>query len=552
MQSKTRSIVIFFCGFTLLLMAIHVPFLKLPFFWDELGQFVPAALDIYQLGAWIPKTTLPNVHPPGVMAYLALVWKIFGFSILATRIAMLTIGAFGVLFSFLLAIRLSRKTVGAPAFAAILFLISTPMFFTQSMMAQLDMPVMTLTALALLLFLDQRYIACAIACTAMTLCKETAISTPFVFAVWLWFHEHKRRQTFYFLAPAAALGIWLIALHHGTGHWLGNEGFAQYNVAESLQLGHIFGTIERRLYFLFISDGLWIGAITLFVGVRFLRGTEWKLAFIVTGAQLLLVSVLGGASLDRYALPAFPVLYAAIAAAGSAYPASWRWVTQAAMAFALLIGLWWNPPYPFSLENNLAMTDFVSLQQEAATYLENHAPSARVASAWPFTDALSRPEFGYVRRPIAVERAEDFRLTSLANLDRSKVDILVVFSRTWALDGGALDYQFVRDYLRRNWGYYTQATPEQIHSGWGFAPVLRWTRRGQWIEIYLRESVTAFWKDSQEPPRSESSVRLAAPPALFEGSLEPSDAPAGIDQAPPARSSDSTRRLSYRRDPGAP
>lgn len=65
--------------------------------------------------------------------------------------------------------------------------------------------------------------------------------------------------------------------------------------------------------------------------------------------------------------------------------------------------------------------------------------------------------------------------------------MLVVFSRTWALDGGALDYEFVRKYLRRNWGYYTQATPEQIHAGWGFSPVLRWTRRGQWIEIYLRD-----------------------------------------------------------------
>lgn len=552
MLSRTRSIVIFFCAFTAVLLAIHAPFFKLPFFWDELGQFVPAALDIYQLGAWIPKTTLPNVHPPGVMAYLALVWKIFGFSIPATRIAMLMVGAAGMLFSFLLAIRLSRKTAGAPAFAAILFLISTPMFFTQSMMAQLDMPVMTFTALALLLFLDDRLVACAVACTALVMCKETAISTPFVFAVWLWFHDRKRRQAFYFLAPAVALGIWLMALHHGTGHWLGNQEFAQYNVSESLQLGHIFGTLERRLYFLFISDGLWIGAITLFVGARFLRGPEWTLAFIVTGAQLLVVSVLGGASLDRYALPAFPVLYAAIAAAGSAYPPNWRWITQAAMAFALLIGLWWNPPYPFSFENNLAMMDFVGLQQEAAAYLENHAPNARIASAWPFTDAISRPEFGYVQHPMKVERAEDFRLTSLANLDRSKVDVLVVFSRTWALDGGALDYQFVRDYLRRNWGYYSQATPQQIHAGWGFSPVLRWTRRGQWIEIYLRESVTASLKNSKEPPRSESWALLPAHPAPFAGSAGPSGVPAVTDPAPPAPTSNRTRPHSYRRAPGAP
>src|SRR5438093_1576840 len=79
-------------------------------------------------------------HPPGVMAYLALVWKIFGYSIPAARVAMLLIASVGVLFSFLLAIRLSRGAPGAPAFAAAAFLMATPMFYTQSMMAQLDMP----------------------------------------------------------------------------------------------------------------------------------------------------------------------------------------------------------------------------------------------------------------------------------------------------------------------------------------------------------------------------------------------------------------------------
>ncbi len=487
MKSKARSAGIFFLIFAAVLLIVHAPYFKMPFFWDELGQFVPAALDVYKSGAWIPKSTLPNVHPPGVMAYLALVWKVTGFSIPATRIAMLMVAAAGALFSFLLAIRLSRKTLGAPAFAAVLFLLATPMFYTQSMMAQLDMPAMTLTALALLLFLDDRIVACVAACTALVLVKETGISTPFVLAAWLWIVDRRRKDALYFLAPAVALGIWLIALHNGTGHWLGNDEFAKYNVADSLNIGHILGTLERRIYFLFIADGLWIGAITLFVGARFLRGREWNIAFLVAGAQLLLVSIFGGASLDRYSMPALPILYAAIAAAGSAYPQSWRWFTQTVMIGALFIGLWWNPPYPFSLENNLAMTDFVSLQQQAADYLEHSMPAARVATAWPFTDALTRPELGYVQHPIAVERAADFRLTSLADLDRNKVDVLVVFSRNWGLDGGGLNFEWARHLIRRYWGDQIQARPEQIRAGWGFAPALTWSSRGQWIEIYLPE-----------------------------------------------------------------
>jgi len=178
---RHASALYFFLSFTALLLAIHLPYLTLPFFWDELGQFVPAALDLYRGGAWIPHSTAPNVHPPGLTALLALVWSFAGFSIPATRLTMLLLASAGALFSFLLAIRLARGTAGAPAFASVLFLIATPLFFTQSMMAQLDLPAMVFTALALLLFLEGRLAASAAACTAAVLMKETAISTPLVF-----------------------------------------------------------------------------------------------------------------------------------------------------------------------------------------------------------------------------------------------------------------------------------------------------------------------------------------------------------------------------------
>ena len=487
MSSRTAATLLFFLAFTALLVGIHLPYLKLPFFWDELGQFVPAALDIFQSGAWIPKTTLPNVHPPGVMAYLALVWKIFGYSILSTRLAMLLVASAGVLFSFLLAIRLSRGTVGAPAFAAVAFLMASPLFYTQSMMAQLDMPAMTLTALALLLFLEDQVVLCAVVSTALVLVKETSITTPLVLAAWLWLREGRRREALYFVAPAAALGVWLLALHHGTGHWLGNAEFARYNLVDSLRPGHILSTLARRAYFLFVSDGLFLGSVALFVGSRVLRGREWTIAFLVGGAQILMVSVFGGAALERYLLPAFPILFTAMAAAASTYPASWRWITQTLMTVALVAGLFWNPPYPFPYENNLAMTDFVELQRQAAAYLEAWAPQKRIASAWPFTDAVRRPEFGYVTRPLNIVGVDDFRLTSLANLDRRTVDVLVVFAREWPIEGGALDFEFARRYLRRYWGRTTQATPEEIHAGLGFVRISRLTQRGHFIEVYLAE-----------------------------------------------------------------
>src|SRR5258708_5516200 len=98
--------------------ALHAAYLRLPFHWDELGQFVPASLDLLRDGAWVPHSTMPNIHPPGLMALMALVWRIFGFSILSARVTMLTIASLGVFLSFLLAVRLGRGLAGAPALAA--------------------------------------------------------------------------------------------------------------------------------------------------------------------------------------------------------------------------------------------------------------------------------------------------------------------------------------------------------------------------------------------------------------------------------------------------
>ena len=107
---------IFFLLFAAPLYFIHLPLLTLPFFWDEHGQFVPTALDLLRDGAWVAHSTLPNIHPPGVEAYLVLWYKLFGYSIPLTRFAMLALAALGLLAAFILAVELTRNAQGAPAF----------------------------------------------------------------------------------------------------------------------------------------------------------------------------------------------------------------------------------------------------------------------------------------------------------------------------------------------------------------------------------------------------------------------------------------------------
>src|SRR6266498_3040761 len=84
---------LFFAG----LMLLHAPLLRLPYFWDEAGYYVPAARDLYLTGTLIPHSTPSNAHPPLVMAWLALAWRVAGYSTLVTRTAMLALAAFSLL-----------------------------------------------------------------------------------------------------------------------------------------------------------------------------------------------------------------------------------------------------------------------------------------------------------------------------------------------------------------------------------------------------------------------------------------------------------------------
>jgi hypothetical protein len=144
-----------------------------------------------------------------------------------------------------------------------------------------------------------------------------------------------------------------------------------------------------------------------------------------------------------------------------------------------------NPPYPFPLENNLAFTDFVALQVEAAAYLESHFPEATVATMFPLSPALRRPEFGYVRQPLRIREIDDFSSANVAPLAEEHVAVLVLYSVTWDPLGLMRAVRWI-EFLRRYYGYSPPVGANELRSLLGAHSVARWTRHGLWIEIYAR------------------------------------------------------------------
>ncbi len=487
-RKHPHYVILFFLLFAAPLLVIHGQLLSLPYFWDEHGQFIPTALDLLRHGWWVARSTIPNVHPPGVEAYLVLWYKVFGYSIPITRVAMLLLAAAGLLITFLLAIELGQGTTGAPAFWPPLFLLASPLFYMQSFMAQLDMPAMVSTLLALLLFLKGRYAEAAAASVMLVLIKETGLVTPLVFFLVLIFRRDWRRAS-YFVAPAIAVGLWLAVLHKATGYWLGNPGFAHYNVEYSLHPVRMALSFARRFYYLFFAEFRWIGTVVLVLTARkctAFRSTGWRIAIIVCAANVALVSVLGGAELERYLLPVLPVFYIAVAVALTFVHRAVGAIVSVGLTIGLVVSLFWNPPYPFPYENNYSMVDFVRLQQTASQFAERNLRDKTIATAWPLTAALERPDYGYVDRTLKAVDTNDFHLSSIRALPPASFDALITFTRTWAPQNGWIAIPLVRRFLAKFYQWAPEITTQQC-AQLGLYPEVSWSSRGQTITIYTRK-----------------------------------------------------------------
>jgi hypothetical protein len=91
------------------------------------------------------------------------------------------------------------------------------------------------------------------------------------------------------------------------------------------------------------------------------------------------------------------------------------------------------PPYRIAPEDTLLYCDYVILHKRAADELSTRYPRARVLTAWPASDELTRPWLGYVTQPLDVVRIENFSPLEieLASRATDQFDVAYLFSTKW-------------------------------------------------------------------------------------------------------------------------
>ena len=485
---------------------LHFPLLHLPYFWDEAGYYIPSALDFYRSWSLTPHTTLPEGHPPLVMIYLGIAWRLFGYSAWVARAAMTLIATATVASLYVLARRIANPEI---AFWSALLLALSPLFFAQSTLVHLDLAAALFTTLAVLFLLADQFWLYALAASLAVLSKETAVVLLPI--VWLYAWQRGRgfaaeRKTSLpswvpLVAPLVPLAAWTLFYHHATGFWTGNRGYLSYNLYSTLSPARIFWSFTRRVYELFFAGFNWILTLCAPIGIwwgrkyakldpaRLQDGPPWRpFIFLTAGLiaiYLLLLSFVGGAILPRYLLPVMPLFYLAIIAMVIRLPHVAGRSILAAVALCF-VGSWFiNPPYPFPFEDNLAYADFIRLHQQAAEFFEAQPNQPRILTAWPATDELARPFLGYVHNPLRVVPVQGFAAGEFADVSPDSFDLLYLYSRRWEPPGNWL--QRYPAWLRmqgRYFAYQPQADAQAVVARYQLRLVTQMERRGQWVQIY--------------------------------------------------------------------
>ena len=181
--NESSSTWIVFAAIFAALVLSHLTLLRLPYYWDEAGYYIPAAWDFFRTGSLIPLTTLTNAHPPLPSVYLALCWKLFGYCPLVTRLSVLAVAALALTAVWRLAMRLA----GVPAVAlwSVALTALYPIWFAQSTLAHADIFAAACTLWGLVYALPnegRKPWAAALWFSLAALSKETAIVIPLTLA----------------------------------------------------------------------------------------------------------------------------------------------------------------------------------------------------------------------------------------------------------------------------------------------------------------------------------------------------------------------------------
>ena len=393
-----------------LVVLLKLSTLDTPAYWDEMGWVNQAqGLSDGNLLRAVPGLRPASMfwgHPPGLHFLLALLWKAWPPSMASAHLLIAGFAALGVSATYLLARHLYDARTG---WLAALLLLLAPVYFAQAGMFLADVPVAALGALSVYLALSGRLRGYLVAATAMVFLKETAMAIVAAVVVYRLIAGRSLGRAAILDAlrhsiPLGLIGLFFIWQKITTGHFLFIYDFPIQLFDPSLAaIAESAGLITR---WIFVDQHRFV--LTVLIGLGLLLRPRLRRPELLLFGLILVMSGYSFSAmyyLPRYLLPILPFFYLLAAAALLELIGPSRWKPVGALA--LLGFMIWSlgaQPLHGNAEVNLRYREFVLLSREVARQLAAEAPNRPIVTHWPHNGELGIAFYGYVPRPLRVER----------------------------------------------------------------------------------------------------------------------------------------------------
>jgi 4-amino-4-deoxy-L-arabinose transferase-like glycosyltransferase len=397
----------------------------LPYHWDSAGYIINAAKDFTakNFSTLIPDVGLEFAHPPLFTIGLAIIWKVFGESILVSHLTEFIFLPILLISTYFIGKRFLSS--GISLLAAILVGL-TPVVVAEYGLIYIDLPVAALVTLGLCLWMREKYLLAGLVVSMATMIKIPAILILGIFGLDIFKEKKvKLKQSWKFylglFLPLVFLTGWLV-YHYNARGWLlihpnrlGQKAKYDSGLFSNLVfVGNVF----------FISQGKWILAMSGFIATFYLYLKDGiKKAFNFPVIQLVSVFVLGtvfyaymgefGLRYGIFMLPAFvlSVLYFINSAFGKHSNLTWL----CGIIFSLFLLFNWHPKIPptskyeYRPSEDLSYQDIIKIGREAAAYIQANYPSAVVYGSFPEGYQVTQPYQGYVSKTFEFYECKDFK-----------------------------------------------------------------------------------------------------------------------------------------------
>jgi hypothetical protein len=419
---------------------LWLPTRDLPYWWDSAGFVVQSAYRFLDTN-FFPLTSefTDFAHPTLFIVLLALLWKIFGESLLISHIYSLVFTALAVTGMYAVGKEIfPGKHRRIMSFLGGMLLLFSPIFLAQVGIIYMEIPLAALALWSYYFFLKQRFISYTVTASLMVLMKETGVLFVIVlFVVHLISQWRKRKRNslrlnefVYLLLPVGILAAWFLYHWYSTGWWLVSPA-AEHTRITSIAVG--WSNVISTFTFTFVEQWRFI-LLVLPGGLLFYFATQVtniknKLRKMWTHEKLplLLIPALGAVFfakttfLPRYSILILPFFYLSVLYLCSSISEQlflkWKTLSVVIPTILLLIAFAsaWNnhtkyTRFVFSkLENNLEYMDIIAAGKKLSAYMQKHHADSVLYSSFPVNYMLTQPGQHYVTQPVTVKECKEYK-----------------------------------------------------------------------------------------------------------------------------------------------